>query len=335
MPRLRETGEFAVIRRLVEGLRPGSGVHVGPGDDAAVLRPEPGRDLVITTDAFVEGRHWLPDWIEPGRLGVRLALANLSDLAAMAARPRWALLSLGLRGDTPSEWVEALQAGLVAALERDGASVVGGNLAAVEGEAWLSLTLAGDVLPGHAWTRRGARAGDLLAVTGTPGRAGAAVALIHALGEGARAPEWAPLLAAWRTPASRVDLARALAASGAITAAVDISDGWAGDLVHLCEASGVGAEVQRGAWSADAALDAAAHALGRTPDDFRTGPSDDYELLLAIDPAGRERCAAIALEAGVPLSVIGRLTGPAEALEWLEKSGSRTPIEPRGFDHFA
>jgi thiamine-monophosphate kinase len=335
MPRLREAGEFAVIRRLVEGLRPSAGVHVGPGDDAAVLRPEPGRDLVITTDAFVEGRHWLPAWIDPRPLGERLALANLSDLAAMAARPRWALLSLGLRGDTLSEWVEAVQAGLVAALERDGASVVGGNLTAVEGEAWLSLTLAGDVPPGRAWTRGGARPGDLLAVTGAPGRAGAAIALIRALGEGARAPEWAPLLAAWRTPASRVDLARALAASGAITAAVDISDGWAGDLGHLCAASGVGAEVPRGGWAPDAELDAAARALGHTADDFRMGPSDDYELLLAIDPAGREGCAAIALEAGVPLSVIGWFTGRSGALEWLEENGARTPIEPRSFDHFA
>ncbi len=266
MTRLRERGEFGLIRRLTAGWPASPDVPLGPGDDAAVLRPEAGRDLVVTTDAFVEGRHWLAEWIPPAALGARLAVANLSDLAAMAARPRWAVVSLGLAAEVESDWVEALQSGLRAALDRDGARLVGGNVAAVDGAAWASLTLIGDCLPGRAWTRTGARPGDLLAITGAPGRAGAAIALIRALGAGAEAPPWRPLVEAWRAPASRVDLARALAASGAITAAVDVSDGLAGDLAHLCEASGVGAELERSALPVDPALEAAARALGRTAD---------------------------------------------------------------------
>jgi thiamine-monophosphate kinase len=208
-------------------------------------------------------------------------------------------------------------------------------VAAVDGAAWASLTLIGDCLPGRAWSRAGARPGDLIAITGLPGRAGAAVALIRALGAGAGAPQWQALLDAWASPASRVDLARALAASGAITAAVDVSDGLAGDLAHLCDASGVGAELERGGFPADPALETAARALGRTTDALRAGPSDDYELLLAVDPAGRERCAAVALEAGVPLSFVGRVTAAPGAIEWLEPGGARVSVAASGFDHFA
>src|SRR5262249_40524316 len=146
---------------------------------------------------------------------------------------------------------------------------------------------------------------DAIAVTGHPGRAGAALAVIRALGEDARSSRWAPLIEAWTAPASRVDLARALAASGAVRAAIDVSDGLAGDLAQLCAASRAGARRERGGSPADAALAAAADALGVDLDPLRAGPSDDYELLLAVDPVGRETCASIAREAGVPLAWIG------------------------------
>jgi len=341
MTRLRDLGEFELIRRVVAaGAAAGAGagdasVRIGPGDDAAVVRAEAGRDLVVTTDAFVAGRHWLDGWIDPGTLGARLARANLSDLAAMAARPRWATLALGLGATRDAAWVEAVQAGLAAALRADGASLVGGNVAAVEREDWLCLTLIGDVQPERVWTRGGARPGDLLAATGFPGRAGAAVALVRKHPDDARAPEWSPLLSAWRSPASRVDLARALAASGAVTAAIDLSDGLAGDLGHLCEASGVGAELLAAGWPEDAPLAAAAARLGRTARDLRLGPSDDYELLLAIDPEGRARAEAVAREAGVPLHVVGRITAAPGVIEWIDAGAARAPVEPRSYDHFA
>jgi len=340
MSRLHDLGEFEVIRRLIAAGEaagaPGgdASVRVGPGDDAAVVRPEAGRDLVVTTDAFVAGRHWLDGWIDPATLGARLARANLSDLAAMAARPRWATLALGLGPARDSAWVEGVQTGLAAALLADGASLIGGNLVAAEREDWLALTLVGDAQPGQVWTRGGARPGDLVAVTGWPGRAGAAVALVRARPDDAREPEWIPLLRAWRSPVSRVDLARALAASGAITAAIDVSDGLAGDLAHLCEASGVGAELAATGWPADALLEAAAARLGIAARELRLGPSDDYELLLAVDPDGRARAEAVAAEAGVPFHVVGRITAAPGLLEWVAPDGGRAPIEPRSYDHF-
>lgn len=332
MPSLRDLGEFELIRRLTADAGEAAGVVLGAGDDAAVLRLEPGRELVATTDAFVEGRHWRPGWLAGADLGARFATANLSDLAAMAAQPRWALISIGARAEHDADDLAAVQEGAARVLGLAGAAIVGGNVAAVDEEEFLSLTLLGDVERGRAWTRFGARPGDRLVATGAPGRAGAGFRLARALGERARDPQWRELLEAWLEPRARVALARALAAADVVTAAIDISDGLAGDLGRLCEASGVGATLDR-LGPDDPLLDRAAAALGLDPIVLRNGPSDDYELLLAVDPAKREALERIAREQGVPVTTLGTLTDAPGAIALRTAAGER-PIEPAGYDHF-
>jgi thiamine-monophosphate kinase len=356
-------GEFELIRRMTDRLPAGEGVIVGPGDDAAVLRPRPGYDLVATTDTFVEGVHWLRGLIEPDALGRRFAAANLSDLAAMAASPRWALLSLGISADVDAAWLEEFEYGLADALAAHGAAVVGGNLTREPERLSFTLTLLGEVPRGRAWTRFGARPGDLLAVTGSPGRAGAALALgaaAHRVPFTAAACE--PLLRAHREPSARVAFAKALAATGAVTAAIDLSDGFRGDLAHLTEASGVGAEIDETLWPRDPALEEAARlmlfqrALGgawprarrrwvrfepararlqRLATELHFAPSDDYELLLAIDPALERKAIAVAQAQRTPLAIVGRFNDAPGVLTLRNAEGGTSPLPGRGWDHFS
>jgi thiamine-monophosphate kinase len=239
-----------------------------------------------------------------------------------------------VRADHDLDALAELQDGLVDALAGHGAAVVGGNLTGVDGAEWMNLTLLGTAPRGRVWTRHGGRPGDLLAVTGLPGRAGAGLRLALARGEAARNTGFAPLLDAWLRPRSRVAFAQRLAAADAVTACVDLSDGFAGDLVHLCDASGTGVTVVEEAWPADPALGRAAEALGVPAEDLRFGPSDDYELLLAIDPARRAAAEAAAREDGVALHIVGRLTDAPGVLTLLAADGARRVLPGAGFDHF-
>jgi len=333
MPTLAELGEFEVIRRLAAVRSETAGIVTGAGDDAAVLRPTDGCDLVVTADAFVEGRHYLTEWMTAEQAGRRLATANLSDMAAMAATPRWALHSIGVRGDQEIAWLEDFERGVDRALTEAGASVVGGNLTAIDGPAWADLTVMGESPRGAAWTRGGARDGDLLVVTGWPGRAGAGWRLAHARGAGARAGHWNELIEAWVEPEARHALALALLPIGAVTAAVDLSDGVAGDAGHLCAASGAGAVLDEAVWPDDPLLARAAAELGVPLNDLRLGASDDYELLLAVKPGALEPCLGVAQAHDVPLHVVGRVTRSEQGLVWLGRGGP-SPLGVKGFEHF-
>lgn len=354
-------GEFELIERLAARLPQGEGVVLGPGDDAAVLRPRAGRDLVATTDAFVEGVHGDLALLGARTFGARLAAANLSDMAAMAAEPRWALLSAGLAPGAGERAMEALQQGLAEALARHGASLVGGNLARARGASWWSLTLLGEVERGRAWTRFGARPGDRLAVTGFPGRSGAAIRVgAAALETPFAAAACGPLWRAYAEPPVRVACARTLAATGAVTAAIDVSDGFAGDLAHLCEASGVGVQVDEAALPDDPALAEAARLLlfqraqgpawrretrawaAFRPAAVRSAPllralrfaaSDDYELLLAVDPAGEHDCLEAARATGTPLAFVGRFTDAPGVLLLRGAAGEAARLPGGGWDH--
>ena len=336
--------EFERIASLLSGLPKGEGVIVGPGDDAAVLRVRDGRDLVATTDTFVEGRHFRRDVSTCAEVGTRLAAANLSDVAAMAAEPRWALLSLVV----PPSWTHAecqlLERACARALAAEGAAIVGGNLTSGSGPFSATLVLLGEVERGAAWTRAGARPGDVLAVTGVPGSAAAFLAIALAEDPPSRSRAAHELVERVVAPPSRVRFARALANASAVHAAIDISDGLAADLAHVCEASGVGVRVFETSLPADAALEAAARALSALAGDaagegalltrLRLGASDDYELLLMLDPGKWSECERLAHELGVPLARIGEITaGSARVLA--TAAGADAALDMPGWDPFS
>jgi thiamine-monophosphate kinase len=285
-------GEFELIDLFTRALPlAGRGVVLGPGDDAAVLRPAAGEDLVVTVDAVVEGVHF-DGRSTPADVGWKALAVNLSDLAAMGARPVAALVALGLPRGTPAARVRGVARGLGACARRFGTAVVGGNVTRADVLS-LTVTVLGAVAEDRALLRDGARPGDVVAVTGTLGDAALGLA------RGA-----APALARrQRRPTPRLEAGLALA--GLVRAAIDVSDGLVQDLGHLCRASGVGARIG----VVDLPLSAAyRRAASRLADPYAAALAggEDYELVVAVAPASLPAARKAAAQAGVVLSPIGR-----------------------------
>lgn len=309
------TTEFELIERIRVRARAVGGVVVGIGDDAAVLAPTLNHELVVTTDVQVPGRHFTDDW-SAEEIGHLAAHANLSDLAAMAARPRWALLALTLPA-VDLDWVDGFLDGFLPALEGSGAILVGGNL--TRGPLNIAVQLLGDVPAGKAVRREGAQPGDLIVVTGTLGDAAAALEL------GAQAP--AELVQRLRRPEARLQAGQALREQA--RAMIDLSDGLLADLGHLL-GPGLSAQVDLDALPTSAAL------LEAIPDPawrwvLQTGGGSDYELLCTLAP--ETDLGALAEACGVPLSVIGTLTEG----QGIHCHARTAPVPERlgqGWDHF-
>lgn len=332
----RELGEFGLIARLTSGLPVNAGVIVGVGDDAAVLTCPPDTDAVATCDAQVEGRHFVRAVVTPEQVGRKALAVNLSDIAAMGATPRAALVSLMLPAETPIEWLDGLYAGLRAEAAEFGVAIIGGNVAATSGPLIVDVTLLGQVARGRAVLRSGGGVGDRLYVTGTLGAAAAGL-----LTFGGRSPTGlevvdsvlAEVRAAHLTPQPRVNVGIALANTGAITAMLDVSDGLAADLAHLCARSEVGALVDSAALPIDAATRAVAVAYGRDPLELAMSGGEDYELLFAARAGTDDAVAAAVAAAGGTARAIGWLTEPALGMRVRGEDGAEAQLLARGWDH--
>jgi thiamine-monophosphate kinase len=317
MPPRAPPGEFALIDRFVRAVPTGGeGVAVGPGDDAAVLRLRPGEELVATVDAVVEGVHF-GRRASPADVGWKALAVNLSDLAAMGARPLFALVALGLPAGTPEATVRGVARGLGACARAHRVAVVGGNVTRAR-DLSVTVTALGAVPASRAVLRAGARPGDLVAVTGTVGDA--------ALG---LRPGAAPALARrQRRPTPRI--AAGLALAGLVRAAIDVSDGLAQDLGHLCRASGVGARIGLQDLPLSPAYRRAARRLADPWAPALAG-GEDYELVVAIAPASLPAARAAAARARTPLAVIGRFVR-GRGVRVVGARGEPVSV-PAGHDH--
>jgi thiamine-monophosphate kinase len=313
-------GEFELIERWFRRRARRSDVELGVGDDAALLRVPPGRQLVAATDTLVEGRHFLPG-IEARSVGHQALAVNLSDLAAMGAEPAWALLSLSLPS-VDEAWLDGFAAGFFALAERCGVELVGGDT--VRGPRVITVTALGLVESGMALRRDGARPGDLVYVSGSPGEAAAGLELLRG-GTGERAPA---LVRRQLYAEPRLELGRAL--RGLASAAVDVSDGLAGDLARLCAASGVGAELELDRLPLSDGLRSLLPAAQAEHCVLHGG--DDYELLFTL-PAEREGRLADAIGAACAVTRIGRIV--AQGGLRARRGAQPVDIEARGHDHFA
>ena len=322
------SGEFALIARHFARDARDPAVRVGVGDDAAVLVPAPGHELVLAVDMMVEGRHFLAG-TDPAGLGHKILAVNLSDLAAMGARPRWALLA-GALPDDDDAWLAAFARGLFALADAHGVALVGGDT--TRGPRVLSLTLAGEVPAGRAVLRGGARSGDDVWVSGTLGDAMLGLAALEGrtrLDERSRAA----CVARLERPEPRVALGLALRSIA--NAMIDVSDGLTGDLGHVLDASRVGAVVDLGAIPRAEAL---GRKLAGAERDLALGcllaGGDDYELLFTAPETKRADVLAAGASTRVGVARIGRVVDGA-ALAVHDEHGRPLATLPHAFDHFA
>jgi thiamine-monophosphate kinase len=325
-----ELGEFGLIERLRAALPPASDARllVGIGDDAAAWRSDGGCTLA-TTDTMVAGIHFLPGRVAWSDVGWKALAVNISDIAAMGGTPAFALVTLCLPPDAQVADIDALYAGLAACAQAYGVTVAGGDIVAAPVFA-ITIALMGDTAMAAdgspALLRRdGARAGDAIAVTGALG--GSAGGLRALREDAAPAPESAALIERHMRPRPRVDAGRAAIAAG-VRCGIDISDGLVQDLGHVCNASGVDAEL----WLPRVPLDPAL--VARYPADapaMAASGGEDYELILiATEDAIRAAEAAL----GSPLAVVGRIIEGAGVVHALDEQGREVPV-PAGWDHLA
>lgn len=324
-------GEFALIDKYFA--RPTPSAILGPGDDCALVQPTPGKQLAVTTDMLVAGTHFLPD-TDPKNLGWKALAVNLSDLAAMGAIPRWVTLA-GALPVVDEAWIAAFAEGFFACAKAYGVEVIGGDT--TKGPLNVCITAMGEVTPGQALRRDGAKVGDQIWVSGRPGLA--ALGLAHLQGRVKLPEPWPRLcVAALEKPKPRVALGQALV--GIATAAIDVSDGLLADLGHIGERSGCAAAVKlvqlpqlRDLAGSGGSYDAE---LRRIALDCQVAGGDDYELCFTAPGPLSLRIAEIATQLELPLWHIGEMVaGPAGEVTVYDPDFKPVSFERKGYDHFA
>ena len=336
-------GEFGLIERIRELLPRASDALFGIGDDCAALRPTPGRDLLLTTDLLVDRVDFTRQTITPFRLGRKAMGVSLSDIAAMGGLPRAALITLALPPEEEIQFVEELYRGLQEEGARYAVEIIGGDLSASP-TLMIGITVVGEVEPGKAVRRSGAKPGDRIWVTGQLGASAAGLAALEAgfrlQEDRVEAPSElsADVKEAIRVaierhfcPIPRVREGRALAEAGVASAMIDLSDGLASDLRHLCRESGVSARIMEDRIPVDPVALAIGRYLGKEPLAMALEGGEDFELLFT---SNSEHIDIIDIFSdGIKVTEVGEIEeeGPGCLLE--RRGGAAVPLTG-GYDHF-
>jgi thiamine-monophosphate kinase len=336
--------EFALIRALARRFARSTPELVrGIGDDAAVIAEPVPRWWHVTTDLFAEGVHFDLRTASPESVGYRAAVANLSDIAAMGAVPRYLLISLAVPSRFKPPQVFNLYKGLMKACRVHDVSLIGGDTSASRAGLFVSVTLLGTSALGRALLRRGARVGDHIYVTGTLGDSLAGLQLLAGgtSRPAARRPS-SPLRAAHREflihrhlhPTARIEEGRWLNNARLATAAIDLSDGLSGDLRHICEESRVGAEIELGKLPISTACHAYAESRRLRPIQLALTGGEDYELLFTAPPAKQSTIARQARARGLHVTRIGTIRPRRFGVRMKAADGATRPIPLISYEHF-
>ena len=329
---LPEKALIARIRRMAvqigkgragRSARPTPNVLTGIGDDCAVLQPRPGREILVTTDFTLEGIHFRRDWRPAESVG-HLALARgLSDIAAMGGEPVAAFLSLALPRDLPQAWVDRFVRGFMSLAKKHGVILAGGDTAESPGGILVDIIVVGTAPKGKAVLRSGARPGDRIYVSGQLGGSAAAVVEMRSQPAKKLNPR---NYARHFYPEPRIELGRILRQKGLVTAMIDLSDGLSTDLAHICDESGVGAEIE----STVIPLARVGGSRHEVPLDLALHGGEDYELLFTARPGKRVPSRI----AGIPLTQIGHITRRRKIFLFNHRQNVSYELIPRGWEHF-
>ena len=328
------TGEFQLIRKIIQHWQQAEDVHIGPGDDASAITVITDRDQLFlqTTDLLIEGVHFRKGWGSAYQLGWKSLAVNLSDIAAMGGKPTHTHLSLAIPKSWSEENILELMQGFKALADRFHISLLGGDLSASEVSLMIAGAANGFVHQNQVIMRKGARAGDIIWISGTVGDAAAGLRLLQ---EGKESEETSELVRSFLEPFPEVDLGLLCAQSGCVNAMIDVSDGLAGDLGHILETSEVGAILYEEKIPISDALKNAA--IGKHWDvlELALRGGEDYRLLGTTSEADFGQFNRIVNEKlNKSVIEIGRIESEL-GLRMQYRNGNCEEINPAAYDHFS
>ena len=327
-------GEDDLVRRIRDAAAANrDGVIVGIGDDCAVLDLTPGTRLIAKTDLLIEDVHFRRRYAEAADVGWKALAVNLSDIACMGGRPRWAMVALACPSTTTADEVDAFYEGLFALAREHGVAVVGGDTSSSPRGWFVNVSLLGEA--SRVVLRSTARPGDVVAVTGTLGRSAAGLAILdrERAPAGLDADTLAEMTTAHLRPRPRVGEGRWLGGAPGVTAMMDLSDGLATDVRRLAAESGVGATIRMDALPVASGTSRVASAMDVDARAWATGGGEDYELLVIGAPdAFATIAAALAAATGTPLTAVGTID-ESPGVRFVDGRGHEVEVAP-GFEHF-
>ncbi len=337
---LETVGEFGLIRRLKRQWPTSSPLVLkGIGDDAAILKTPPGQQLLLSTDAFIEGVHFDRAFHTLSDVGFRAGVANLSDIAAMGGRPLYLLVSMAVPAHVSAQHIRVLYQGIRDACGSDMVELIGGDTSSSPHTLFLSLTIAGAIPSNRALTRSGANVGDHLYVTGTLGDARAGLHILQTRAR--RRHQSRPsviekfLIQRHIRPTPRLAIGQILATRGMAHAAIDLSDGLSGDAGHICENSHVGIEI----WANSLPLSPQLHAFARhhqmDPFAFALQGGEDFELLFTAHAKHHKTVLGLAKRTGVPIAWIGTIKPTQSGRRLMLPGGRSRTLFQESYRHFA
>ncbi|NIW79003.1 MAG: thiamine-phosphate kinase [Calditrichae bacterium] len=334
---ISEIGEFRLIERIKKFLPQANkdDILFGIGDDTAVIKISPQKWLLATCDIQIQDIHFRMKYLTPFQLGRRAIAVNLSDIASMGGQPDYALISVGLPSNIKVKQFDEIFRGMGDELAKYSAFIVGGNLAHSSEKLILDVFLLGEVSPDRILLRSGTNPGDRIFVTG---KLGASAAGYHVLGKyGPDYPgEYASLVKAHLQPVAKIQTGQKIAQSGYATAMIDLSDGIASDLRHICDSSRVGAEISERNIPFPGKLDHVAKMFSKRKLDLALYGGEDYQLLFTMKAdTPSEIINKIAAETKTEMTEVGKIVSAEQGYYLVNTINQKVPLQPKGWDHFA